>query len=300
VTQGKLSVLRMFVLGLLLVNIVLITLRLMQPDDEEVSSAAATSQESEPLAGIELVGDTLPGDASAGLEEAGEPIVAETPEKTVTETVEPEVSSCVRLGPFDSENGMAGLQSELRGLFSRVHTRETKSIADKGYWVYLPPYSTRAEADKAMELLTAAGASDFYVVPRGKSVNAVSLGIFARRERAESRRGQLRQLGLGLDIVVELQTEIQTQYWLEAGPVDALNPALIQLSISHADVQQLQISCPAESIEPPSVVINHDSPPATAHGACNRRPSRKLICSSIFIGAAAWSRIRIPQAHVPA
>ena len=34
-TQGKLSVLRMFVLGLLLVNIVLITLRLMQPDDEE-------------------------------------------------------------------------------------------------------------------------------------------------------------------------------------------------------------------------------------------------------------------------
>lgn len=263
-TQGKLSVLRMFVLGLLLVNIVLITLRLMQPDDEEVSSAAATSQESEPLAGIELVEDTLPGDASAGLEEAGEPIVAETPEKTVTETVEPEVSSCVRLGPFDSENGMAGLQSELRGLFSRVHTRETKSIADKGYWVYLPPYSTRAEADKAMELLTAAGASDFYVVPRGKSVNAVSLGIFARRERAESRRGQLRQLGLGLDIVVELQTEIQTQYWLEAGPVDALNPALIQLSISHADVQQLQISCPAESIEPPSAVINHDSPPATA------------------------------------
>jgi hypothetical protein len=49
-----------------------------------------------------------------------------------------------------------------------------------------------------------------------------------------------------LEIVVELQTKIKTQYWLEAGPVDALNPALIQLSISHPGAEQRQITCPVD------------------------------------------------------
>ena len=253
--------LRMFVWGLLLVNIVLITLRLMQPDAEEASPASATRAESEPLAGIELIEDSLPANAITGLEQAAEPIVADTPQQANEETIEPEALSCARLGPFDSEIDMAGLQSELQGLFSLVQTRETKSIVDKGYWVYLPAYSTRAKADEVTELLTTAGASDFYIVPRGKSVNAVSLGIYAQREWAETRRGQIRKLGLGVDIVVELQTEIISQFWLEAGPVDALNPALIQLSISHPDVQHLQISCPPDRQEPPSTGINNDTPP---------------------------------------
>jgi hypothetical protein len=56
----------------------------------------------------------------------------------------------------------------------------------------------------------------------------------------------VRGLVPGLDIVVELKTKIQSKYWLEAGPVDALNPALIQLSLSHPKAEQRQIACPSE------------------------------------------------------
>jgi hypothetical protein len=245
----------MFVLGLVLVNVALIALRLFDGAGEEAGADAAAVQQEIPLSAIELPGDIPPDDVNPDPEsldtppgDAGEE--PETPEDSIAEAAgEPDGHACVRIGPFDSESEQASLESELQELFSRVHARETKSIVDDGYWVFLPSLPSRSEAELAVEKLKAAGVSDYYLVREGESLNAVSLGIYDRREPAEARRRQVRGLVPGLDIVIELKTRIQSKYWLDAGPVDALNPALIQLSLSHPAAEQRQIACPSELTE---------------------------------------------------
>ena len=228
----------MFVLGLILVNVALIALRMFDGDGQEAAGDATIVQQETSPPAIVLLEDTSPG------EEDTEP---ETVEGSVVEITDgSDGHACVRIGPFDSENEQADLKSELQKLFSQVHSRETKSIVDDGYWVFLPSYPTQAEAELAVDKLKAADVGDYYRVREGNSINAVSLGIYDRREPAEARRKQVRGLVPGLDIVVELKTKIKSQYWLEAGPVDALNPALIQLSISHPKAEQRQIACPGE------------------------------------------------------
>jgi hypothetical protein len=235
VTWGKSYLLRMFVLGLILVNVALIALRMFDSGGEEPATDAATVQQNAPPPTIELLEDTPSGEAET------EPETGDDSDVEVAGG--PDGHACVRIGPFDSESEQAGLKSELQKLFSRVHSRESKSIIDDGYWVFLPSYPTRAEAELAVDKLKAAGVGDYYRVREGNSINAVSLGIYDRREPAEERRKQVRGLVPGLDIVVELKTKIKSQYWLEAGPVDALNPALIQLSLSHPKAEQRQIAC---------------------------------------------------------
>ena len=228
----------MFVLGLILVNVALIALRMFDGDGQEAAGDATIVQQETSPPAIVLLEDTSPG------EEDTEP---ETVEGSVVEITDgSDGHACVRIGPFDSENEQADLKSELQKLFSQVHSRESKSIVDDGYWVFLPSYPTQAEAELAVDKLKAADVGDYYRVREGNSINAVSLGIYDRREPAEARRKQVRGLVQGLDIVVELKTKIKSQYWLEAGPVDALNPALIQLSISHPKAEQRQIACPGE------------------------------------------------------
>jgi hypothetical protein len=68
---------------------------------------------------------------------------------------------------------------------------------------------------------------------------------------------------------VQLQTEIVSQYWLDAGPVDALNPALIRLSVGHPDVKQLQISCPSEALESQAAEVENVPPSGPPGGSEN-------------------------------
>lgn len=259
--------LRIIVIALLLANIVLFAMKLMQPEPEDSAVGETGSQKNEPVPVIELVEGTSPGDVTEVLEVSEEPGSEESESEPAIAA--PDTINCVRLGPFESRAEMDTLQVEVKDWFERVQIRETKSIADKGYWVFMPPFPTRAAAKSVTKKMTEAGASEFYIVPDGRSRNAVSLGIYADREWAEKRRGELNGMVQGHNIVVQLLTEIVSQYWLDAGPVDALNPALIRLSVSHPDVKQLQISCPSEALESQSAEIENVLPSEPPGGSEN-------------------------------
>jgi hypothetical protein len=243
-------VLRIFVYSLLLANILLIALRLLYPDYGKTEEPVRVTLPAKKLPTIELVRD-LPA-----TEMAGDPSISNPAGTTGTETPEdrPETAAdsrfleqqpmaCIQVGPFENEASMAELKAELSTLFDRVESHEKRSIVDRGYWVYLPKYASRAEAEQAVNDLTAVGAREFYIMPDGAMANAISLGVYDRREGAEERRQQLNDLGVTLDIMIEPRTEIRTQFWMEAGPVSALSPTLIELSFNNPDIQQLQVDC---------------------------------------------------------
>lgn len=252
------TALRMFVLGLLLVNIVLLTVRALQPGAYSNEEGTAENRERTPLPPIELI-ETLPPELAVP-----EPApVEETTEKSGA-IAELDPPRCIRVGPFDEESDSTGLRLELQSQFERVRIRESTSVVDLGYWVNIPPLPTRAEAQTLVEKLNAANVKEFYVVPRGLSANAIALGVFKSPTRAENRRKKIRKLDLGVDVIVELQTQTVLNYWLEAGPVDAANPVVTQLSSIHSDLQQLEISCSMEPVHPQPAVIESAVPTDTA------------------------------------
>ncbi|MFC1796096.1 SPOR domain-containing protein [Pseudomonadota bacterium] len=238
------TVLRMFVLSLVLINIVLFAARALQPGGSSADEPVQNEVRNTPRPSIELL-ENLPVNNAVV-----EPEISVEPQEQPSAQAAMESPGCIQLGPFNSEDGLAVFQTEVVNLFERVQTLETESTVEKGYWVYLPPYPTRAEALQVVEQMSEAGAKDFYVVPRGITVNAVSLGVFRNMSRAERRQKQIRKLDLGLDIAIELQTDIESRYWLQGGPIDALDPALIQLSSSYPQIEQLQIPCAAEVLQP--------------------------------------------------
>ena len=238
------TVLRMFVVSLLLVNIVLFAARALQPGGFSGDEPVEKEVKNTPRPSIELLEKLPVNDA------APEPEIVDVSPELPSAQAAVESPDCIQLGPFNSEDDLAVFRTEVVSILKRVQTLKTESIVEKGYWVYLPPYPTRAEALQVVEQMSKAGGKDFYVVPRGTTVNAVSLGVFRSMTRAERRREQIRQLGLGLGVAIELQTETEPRYWLQGGPIDAQDPALIGLSSSYPHIEQLQMPCPAGLLQP--------------------------------------------------
>jgi hypothetical protein len=66
-----------------------------------------------------------------------------------------------------------------------------------GYWVYMPPFKTKAEVDKKVGELKALGVNEFFVVQEtGQWRNAISLGIFKSDEAAQAFLSRLKEQGV--------------------------------------------------------------------------------------------------------
>lgn len=66
-----------------------------------------------------------------------------------------------------------------------------------GWWVYMPPLKTKADADKKVGELKALGVTEFFVVQdAGQWRNAISLGIFKSDEAAQAFLSGLKERGV--------------------------------------------------------------------------------------------------------
>jgi len=66
-----------------------------------------------------------------------------------------------------------------------------------GYWVYMPPLKTKAEADRKVAELKALGVTEFFLVQdAGQWRNAISLGIFRTEETAQAFLAKLKERGV--------------------------------------------------------------------------------------------------------
>ena len=152
---------------------------------------------------------------------------------------------CFTIGPYrTSELANAVLLAirEEQGFPVTLREREEEEIA--GYWVYLEPYPTRKAALAVARELAQKGIKDYYVVPSGESVNAVSLGLFSEPQRADRRTRQIAELGYEALTTVRYRT--RTLYWLDYDEVGeaALAPDVWSGAAGDADaVQRISREC---------------------------------------------------------
>ncbi|MDE2273307.1 MAG: SPOR domain-containing protein, partial [Gammaproteobacteria bacterium] len=68
--------------------------------------------------------------------------------------------SCVSYGPFPSAEAAATGSTRLRAAGASVTQRLVPGKVRQGYWVYLPPFGSRREAEAAAKLLQQRGVKD--------------------------------------------------------------------------------------------------------------------------------------------
>ena len=101
---------------------------------------------------------------------------------------------CLEWGSFAADDtARAAAALSKFGLGDKLTQRDSGS----GYWVYIPPFKTRADADKKAAEVKALGISDFSVMLDNDQWQfAISLGVFKTEEAANSYLAQLRQKGV--------------------------------------------------------------------------------------------------------
>ena len=128
--------------------------------------------------------------------------------------------ACATYGPFTGSTVThAADRLKQLGLTSAQHSIPGK--AKLGYWVYLPPFSSKREADAAADMLRKRGVKDIYVVTDEANRNAISLGVFSQHDGAVERTKEMKKLGFKPVLAERFRDE--PRYWLDArGAVSAL------------------------------------------------------------------------------
>ncbi len=93
-------------------------------------------------------------------------------------------------------------------------SRKTVATEGNGWWVYIPPQQSKADADRKAGELHTLGVKDFFVVQEGANRLAISLGVFSSEKGSQDRLAELKAKGVrsalaaprpGKDSVVNLQ-----------------------------------------------------------------------------------------------
>lgn len=140
---------------------------------------------------------------SAAAEAVGQPLLPDGPID----------QRCLQIGPFLTQADLRRAMNALSPVVSRIQFRESRVLADRGFWVFLPAQETREAALASARELSARGLRDYYVVTAGDRENTISLGLFRDRTNAETRRREVEALGFAPDL--QPRTEQIPNYWIE-------------------------------------------------------------------------------------
>lgn len=151
------------------------------------------------------------GPISADAEAVGQPV----PDGVAIE------QNCLQIGPFLTQADLRRVMNALSPSASRIQFRESRVLANRGFWVFLPAQGTREAALAAARELSAQGLRDYYVVTAGDQQNTISLGLFRDRGNAETRRREVQELGFSPEL--QERTEEIPNYWIELAAAPGLD-----------------------------------------------------------------------------
>ena len=184
-----------------------------EPVDELAGSSpsmmesAETTETNEGPAAPEQMPPTAP---TAQAPSKASPVPDEETAGTAQETAPPEY--CGTIGPLRNRPQARRLKRKL-GSPPGVSMETKPQLVDKAYWVLIPPLPSRDDARAMVKRLRDADIEDLWLVPKGELRNAISLGLFSRRDAAYAHAERLRGLGFEEVEIRPKQEEVQ-RYWL--------------------------------------------------------------------------------------
>lgn len=121
---------------------------------------------------------------------------------------------CLSFGPLAEEVSIKDLRVWLAKFGGVAELRERERRELSRYWVFFPPFPSRAEAVKRVEDMRNKGVEDIFIIPRGDMGNAISLGVYSRKTSLDRRLGEMRRKGYEPTVSPRFKTERAS--WLDA------------------------------------------------------------------------------------
>jgi cell division septation protein DedD len=152
--------------------------------------------------------------------------------------------TCASLGPFRAEDDASSAAARLAAEGFSPRQRSAEVVVGGGYWVHLPPYPTRAEAQRAVAQINEKGVPDAYIVRTGEDINAIALGLLTELARAERLADEVR--AIGFDAQIAERTLSDTVFWVDVDvdDISRIDPANFQTSPDR--IARLRVEgCPA-------------------------------------------------------
>ncbi len=117
----------------------------------------------------------------------------------------PEITSrCGRIGPIKDRKVAKKVLAELKKSKFDVKMERNVEKMQIGFWVVIPPLSDGSQAQAKIEELSRAGLKDIWHFRGGGLKNAISLGMFSKKENAENYSKELLKKGF--------KTKMQPRY----------------------------------------------------------------------------------------
>ncbi len=155
--------------------------------------------------------------------------------------------ACYSLGPYPDRKAAQQALHRLNALGIEGKLRALEEQAFVGYWVYLPPRKSRAEARRVASDLARRGIKDFYIVNDPEHRNAISLGLFRDQFHANRRLAKLR--AMGYHPRKRVRRRARTNWWVdyrEQGEARLAGDALQALLAGDRRLARVDRSCPAD------------------------------------------------------
>nr|MBS0019007.1 SPOR domain-containing protein [Gammaproteobacteria bacterium] len=148
---------------------------------------------------------------------------------------------CYTLGPIASDDEREQLRAWVMaaGGAAQVRLGERRELAL--YWVYLPPFSTRAEALGVAQEMAHLGIKDIFVIPRGDMAHAVSLGVYTRDSSLQRRLRQLKAKGYDASVLPRYRVEAAS--WIDAKFQESKSFAQQLFNARFPQIEVATISC---------------------------------------------------------
>ncbi|MBA1261533.1 SPOR domain-containing protein [Stutzerimonas stutzeri] len=154
-----------------------------------------------------------------------------------------EDSVCLFLGGFDDESLAVALRQRLLSLDIASTLQGIDATSGVDYWVYLPPLVSRQASLRQLRELQSRNI-DSYIITVGDLSNGISLGIFSRKDSAESVVGRLQ--GLDYSALIRELPRAHRKYWVRVESqsrhhVD--DQLLLAMVRDFSDLQRRQMPC---------------------------------------------------------
>jgi hypothetical protein len=139
------------------------------------------------------------------------------------------LQSCISIGPFAQITDENTVEQKLREAGYAVTTRTERGDVFAGFWVSLPAFSTRLEAETALAKLHTNGIDDAYLLTEETPPNVISLGLFSEQGNAERRRDEV--IKLGFTPTIQSRNRTGELGWIDIKlkqPGQDIDPTLLQ------------------------------------------------------------------------
>lgn len=229
---------RMFLIGLLALNLIYFFWQLSDQKEEVEDSLALTRGVNNIPLLVRLNEVNAPPSPASPV--PMEPSLLDEPEMLSVPTVLPG-RYCYTLGPFTRIEKMEKVKHQLAASGISADVRENKERKQRGYWVYLPPFSSRDEALAISRDLAANGLKDYFIINDEKHKHAISLGLFSKKAGSQRRMKEIE--AMGFEPKIEVRYREQAVYWLDYETVEQNNSVLGVTDSRDDPIEQLTRNC---------------------------------------------------------